>query len=482
MALTAACALIKFTLLVVAAMTIAAVACDAALRGGRRLAGSLLAGFVLMYLAGWVLLGQSLSGLGPYLVNSLAVAGGYNLAMGLDDFSWTGGFVVVVTALAAVILRVRAASLPGAQHIGLRRGLLAAWLAGLLFLEWKYGFVRTDTDHVSCFLGFVPMVALAMAAVPSAASPTRRWERAVVLGSVLFAVILLHCVVPGFLIKVCQVTPGRLVRNAGSLLVPGKYLREKSDAYRDEQNREQLPKCRSVIGRGTTDVFGRDQIFAIFNDLNYHPRPVFQSYSVYNRPLMELNERFYESTKSPEFVLFNLTAIDNRFPPLEDALVLRDLLFNYQLAGAEGDFLLLHRAQAVAAQLTLLREGDVAPGGAISLRDFGDANLWLEISLQPTALGALRRVLYKPPEVRLGVWRAAEALPASTFRAPPPMLAAGFVASPLLLDNQDVANLYEGKALKRPNAYSLELPPSTAQFWQPKIHFRIYRIGNKLGN
>ncbi len=477
----AMCALIKFTMLVVAAMTVAAVACDLALRGGRRLAAGILAVFVLGYLAGWVCLGQSLTGLGPYLRTSLAISGGYNLAMGLERFSWTGGFAAVVTAMAAVVIRVMTASLPGAGHVRPRRGLLLAWLAGLLFLEWKYGFVRADDDHVSCFAGFVPMVALAVAAVPSAARRAAGWERAATFGCVLLAAMLVHCVVPDFLRKECTLVPKRLGQNVGSLLRPADYLREKSTAYREAQSRAQLPKCRGLIGRGTTDVFGFNQMFALYNELNYLPRPMFQSYSAYNRPLMELNERFYDSVNSPEFVLFNLNPIDGRFPPLEDAFVLRSLLLNYQLAGAEGDFLVLHRTQAATARLRLVGEGDVSAGEAIRLGEYEDTNLWMEIRLQPTWPGDVRRVLYKPPDAQLGVWIAADSSPGKTFRAPQPMLAAGFLASPLVLDNHDVANLYAGKALIRPQAYAVRFPPSPVDFWQGKIHFRIYRLGNKLG-
>jgi hypothetical protein len=480
-ALAAVCALIKFTLLVVGGMTIAMVACDLALRGQRRLASGIPAGFVLGYLVGWVLLGQSLAGLGTYLRNSLAITDGYNLAMGLDRYPAMGGFVVLMTALAAVIIRVSAASIPGNEHGRARRGLLVAWFAGLLFLEWKYGFVRADEDHASCFLGFVPVVALALAAVPLATRRAEWWERTAALSCVVSGIMFLHGVVPGFLRADCQATLERLGQDAGSLLRPANYVRERTTAYGEEQSGAQLPKCRDLIGRGTADVFGYRQMFAVYNELNYRPRPVFQSYSVYNRPLMELNGEFYDSSNAPEYVLFSLAAIDARFPPLEDAFVLRNLLLNYQSVAAEGDFLLMHRTQTGAARLTLVREGDVSPDGVITLGEFGDANLWMEINLQPTWLGDLRRVFYKPAEAKLGVWSGPPNEPGKAFLAPACMLSAGFLASPLVLDNHDVANLYDGKAPIRPTAIAVRFLPSPVDFWQAKMHYRIYRIENKLG-
>jgi hypothetical protein len=476
--LAAVCALIKFTLLIIASMTIAVLVGDLILRGRRKLAVTVAAGFVLAFLLGWTCAGQKLPGLVPFLHNSLAISSGYNQAMGFEDFGWGGGLLVVLAALAAVATRVMATPLPDAEYPRLRRGVLLAWLTGLLFLEWKYGFVRADWDHTACFLGFVPVAALAAAALPAQVGPAKWWREAFAPACLVLALILVQSAAPNFFLKVCERTPDRVYRNIASLLRPFAYEQEKSDTYRKEQAGSQLPKSRGLIGAGTADVFGQPQMFAVFNGLNYQPRPVFQSYSAYTRQLMELNERFYSSSNSPEFVLFNLTPIDQRFPPLEDALVLRDLLFNYEPAAEEGDFLVLRRRQTAPPRMTLIGEGDVSAGDAIRPGKYGDGTLWMEIRLQPTLPGVLRQTFYKPPEVRLGVWSAGETSPGRGYHAPACMLAAGFVASPLVLANSDVLHFHDVKTVVRPEAYSVELPNGRS-FWQDKIHFRIYRIENR---
>src|SRR5947207_7123215 len=62
------------------------------------------------------------------------------------------------------------------------------------------------------------------------------------------------------------------------------------------------------------------------------------------------------------------------------------------------------------------------------------------------------------------------------------MLAAGFLASPLLLDNRDVLDLCAGKSAIRPSAYSIELGPRSKYLWSQNLRFRVYRIENALGN
>ena len=157
-------------------------------------------------------------------------------------------------------------------------------------------------------------------------------------------------------------------------------------------------------------------------------------------------------------------------------MLLRYLLFNYEPAGVEGEFLLLRSKSAQAPRLGLVREGVVRPGERIELSGLGGADLWLEIDLKPTLLGRLRQILYRSSEVRLAAWRDGSKHLLLRRRAPAPMLAAGLLASPLLLSNEDLLGYYTGKPPPRPAAYSVELLPSEAHFWESTIRFRVYQI------
>ena len=251
----------------------------------------------------------------------------------------------------------------------------------------------------------------------------------------------------------------------------------------DTKRREaSLPRFREIIGRAGVDVFGHQQIYALLNNLNYRPRPVFQSYAASNPQLMRLNEQFYLSAAAPEYVIFTLGGIDRRFAPLQDALVLKDLLMNYTLAGAERGFLLLKFKSSASPRLKLLGEGTAQPGSPIDLRGFTSTNLWLEISLEPTLLGRLRQFLYRPSTVRLAAWREPGKGLLTRRRSPAAMLSAGFFASPLLLSNDDVLRFYSGAALPRPGAYSVELLPGEKRFWQNPVRFRVSEISPAKGS
>jgi len=78
--------------------------------------------------------------------------------------------------------------------------------------------------------------------------------------------------------------------------------------------------------------------------------------------------------------------------------------------------------------------------------------------------------------VRLAAWRQGANGLLARRRAPAPMLAAGFVASPLLLRTSDVLACYAGQDLPRPDGYSVELLPGDERFWQDSLHFRVYQF------
>jgi hypothetical protein len=474
-------ALAKVSFLFVATASVALIACDLLIRGRWRLAAGMVGGLGTCFLLAWMGSGQELAHLGAFLANGLAIVRAYNGALGWEglDLLRTIGLALAPVALAMILLRTLPAFGNGELRRAARRFFLLAWLSLLTFAVWKYGCVRSGREMF--FLGFTAVLALALEAVPCERRAAQRWARGLALGACAMSLVAMQ--------EFCFPSwPGSLKepfrafgRNLVWLLNPAEYQRQMGEAIVAKRREAQLPRCRELIGRASVDVFGQCQAYALHNDLNYRPRPVFQSYVACSRPLMQLNERFFQSPAVPEYVLFRLYALDRKFPALEDAPVLRTLLENYQPLATEGPFLLLKNVKTGPPAASLVREGTVRPGQAIDLREFGSADLWLEISLEPTMLGRLRQVLYRPSTVRLAAWQEPGGKLLVRNRAPAQMLAAGFLASPLLLNNEDVMNLYADRAITRPGACSVELLPGEQGYWQDAVRYRIYRIESRLG-
>jgi hypothetical protein len=483
-ALATFCALCKLSYLFVTAGSVPLLAGALLVRGNRRLALGITAGTAGGFLLGWILAGQGLAHLGPFLANAIAMVQAYNAALGFEpvQMARNRGLLLAVLLFALLLLRTRTAFGGSDKRTLARRGLLLAWLLLLTFTVWKHGFVRAYDGYLSmCFI-YMAVLAVALEMFAGERQRLRRWDS--LLTGACWVIPLITAQFLSF--PTFPASAAMIFHSFGSnlrgLLQPGDYLRRADEAFEENRRGAQLPQCRKIIGSSSVDVFGYRQAFAILNDLNFCPRPDFQSYGACNAHMMRLNERFFLSKAAPEYVLFELTPLDRKWPPLEDGYVLRDLLINYQPVATEKNFILFKAKSAEAPKQTLVSEGAVHPGEPIDLSGYGDANLWLEIELEPSFLGRIRQFLSRPAPVRLAAWREPHKGLILRKRAPASMLSAGLLASPLLPRNEDVLEFYGTNSATRPRAYSVELLPGDKQLWRASIRFRIYRIENPLGH
>jgi hypothetical protein len=478
-------ALAKLAFLFVAPAVVGFVVCDLLLRGRRRLAIGTVGGFAVAFVLGWLGSGQNLANLGAFLTNGLAVIKAYNGALGWEGLELirTIELVLAPFVLAMIVLRTLPPFEGDSRWPAARRVLLLVLVSLLTFRAWKYGCVRAGREMF--FFGFVTVLAFVLEVLPAPRRAARICSRGLGLLLIVSSLATLEAFSSLKGPELLREPFRAFGENLTWLWSPSEYQRQMNATIAANRLLAQLPRSREVIGRASVDVFGQCQAYALHNDLNYHPRPVFQSYVTCSRPLMEMNERFYLSPAAPEYVLFRLSVIDRKFPPLEDGWVLRTLLANYRPILTEdvrdGQFVLLKARSSTPPITSLVREGTVRPGEPIDLREFGDTDLWMEIFLKPTVLGMVRQALYRLPTVRLAAWREPGGKLMVRNRAPSVMLAAGFLASPLLLNNEDVLNLYANRKVARPGAYSVELLPGEECYWQDTVRYRIYKIETRLG-
>ena len=160
----------------------------------------------------------------------------------------------------------------------------------------------------------------------------------------------------------------------------------------------------------------------------------------------------------------------------------------YRAQKAERDSELRTRLKELAARrmrfgyrrLTamLLREGMAKMGEHIFLNDYREADLWMELEPAPTWIGKAKQVLHKSQKLRLSIWRAPSEARLGKYGAPAPMLRTGFLASPLLLNTDQVRGFYLGQTSTRPAAYSLEADSGQEGYWRQQLRFRLYKIEN----
>ncbi len=469
----------KFVWLVVGGLTLAVVAMDWYLRGRVRGALWLAVGTPLGIFLLWLVLGQESRNLPAFLWYAAKLSHAYADTMGIwcDREVRIAGVALLLLTLITMAIRALTAFPGQFRHQGWRRWVVCVWLVTLTFAAWKHGFLRGD-QHVTIFLVFAPLALLMLLAAPAGAPWVEKFSRGAAVLAVVLACAALNWTFPNTSTD-WQVGNGIRsgCQNLRTLIRPGPYVRQMESDLRDQAAQFQLLQFRAQTGDATVDVFGYSQALAILNGFNYHPRPVFQSYAASTKELMELNERFYLSPQAPDYVIFNLASVDDRFPPLEDALALRALLRNYRLEDAFGWLLLLKKTGTAAPRLKLLSEGTTRAGEPIRLTNSGNADLWVQIQVRPNLFGRIMQFFYQLPVVEVAAWDGAPAARTQRRRAPPAMMEAGFLASPWLLSNDDVANYYKRKDLRCPKALSVEIGERSRAYFQQAIRFRVYQVG-----
>ena len=448
---------LKFTYLALASVAVAAAAILWAFRGSRRHGVAILAAFAVSVAAFWMASGQSLDNLYPYVRRSLEVSSGYADAMGNDE-TWTTffwGAALILLCMGTVVLAWRRiAERPFA-------GSACALLGFAFYVMWKESYVRAD-GHVFGLFTFALVVS---AAAGESLLPGRRLQGfdLVFIGSLAGLLALAGPDVR----KVPLGAWYRLKGNASVLPRLGRLPSQWQAEYAEAGRQVVLPRIRAAVGSGTVDVFDYQAGTALLAGFHLRSRPVFQSYTAYTPRLEGWNLRFYQSKEAPDFVLWDGGTIDSRYSGQEDAMVVAALPGHYKPVLAEGPFQLFRRESALAPGLPerrLLGNSSVHLYQEVAVPEVGRRHpLWLDAHPVLNALGRVRALLYKPPQITLVV--TDEHNQQHSWRMVPRLAEYGFMLAPCIQDGADMASLLRGEQGLWIKSFHFQSPQVEDEFW-----------------
>jgi hypothetical protein len=450
LAAVALASLIKFTYFAAAVLVIVPIAVDQIRR--RQLPTALML-FVAFFLAFYLLAGQRLSSLWPYLRLSSAMAGGYTDAMSFSiDPAPIGPFHNIPPLDLLLFLLAGALLLAAVLAAGWKRNDLAAGLlpfvaiAGLLFTFCKWGYVRHDQTHAP--LAALALLFLAAICLPAlrARLPGNRWRiRLGLVGAVATLVgwTLVRAVtgqsLPSYFAHslICEL---RLDVTAAFQLARASSSPQNDYAKALDDIRKFSPV---PVVHGTVDVYPWNQAIATAYDLPYRPRPVFQSYGAYLPELARLNAAHLLSPDAPDTILFGVTNDSvglRHFPAFDDGFSWPQLLTLYDIRGSSSGFLVLHKLDHPRDyRLVPIANRSAELNQPIDVPTTEAGPIWAQITVQPSAQGKLLSMLYKDPELWMTVVTRDGQSQRLRFIAG--AAEAGFVLSPAVLDVRAFASL-----------------------------------------
>jgi hypothetical protein len=430
-----------------------------------------LAGIVFF----WLLAGQHLGWLWPFLKNSWEVANGYTDAMYLGRILVWDALIYVVLGLGFCVLGAMLARSAG-------RGILCALgIGGILFLSFKQGFVRGDSTHE-----ITAVLALLLAGLAGVGVAVTQKNRTRFLAAILFGAAIIFVVSLSTQQKVAETFPRQLAGTftPGNLFAPVIALGTDHLQVEYEKKVADLGGATSPPLQGGADLYSYCQEALFANGITYHPRPVIQSYSAYTPALAKMNADWLRTGQAAPNLFFAIQLIDDRFPSLDDGLSWPELLTLYDIKGVSdesGKYLFLSRSPTARKyHLWPLPEATVKLGQTFPLSPATNGLIWAEIEVKKTLVGSLLSFFYKPTELMVGVKLADQRK--QFCRLIPGVASAGFLLSPYIADNRSFLALAQGnKTVLAPEAVvSMVIfdvaKPDASLCYQSPVKIRFYRL------
>ena len=410
---------------------------------------------VIAALVFWTIAGQPAAQLPTYLALSMRSVSSYTEAMASpgDHREMLAFACVAALLLASIVAHARTA-------FGLR-AFVALSFGLYLFIAFKGGFVRHDEGHSPIvgrsILTAALCVLLALRSVP---------------------LCIAAIVASGFWVLIEQRQNDSFASTLATRITQpyrdawsGLSRRVRDPSWPQSAFDEALAGIRSAYPLprldGPTDIYSTNQVNLIAAGNDWSPRPVFQSYAAYDARLLALNARHLVGPGAPTNIVFNVEAIDRRFPALEDGASWPLLIANYHATAMIGDLLVLARNPTdVPTTGTSSTSARHAMGETVEL-PLPVELLYARFDIEPTLLGTVSALLLKTDvptiEVRLQDGRTRR------YRLLPRMAQSEFLLSPLVEDTDDFARIFrvfDDLPAKRVASFTVTQPSAGPSYWR----------------
>lgn len=473
-ALIALAGLIKFTFALLGFPIVVLIEITRASR--RRFVPAYLLWYIVCTVTFFYAAGQRLENLPAYIATSLATSAGYSEAMQLSGDGFEAARFLAC-ASCVLMLAAHAEWRFGKWRSGDWQGapLLLGFML-FLFIAFKAGFVRHDMHSLIAWSSLTAGCAVyASRYLRIVSAPGWR------LGMIALCVYVAGLAVSTHVEKTREPVSTLLDANVGlglltraSIVSDMLFGQRWPQLVRDEQQawaalREQNPLPRLP---GTVDIYPWNAAVPLAHHLDYVPRPVYQSYVVYNAPLMALNRRHLEGERAAATLVFDIETIDDRFLPLDEGRLWPNIIAHYDPAGMTSGHLLLRR-RAVARHVEFRELGDFRASWWTPLAvPAGPALTWATIEIDKTLFGRLSNVLFKLPPIQLML--TLENGRQQVHRLVPDQARQGFLLSPIVdrpvkfdqLIRDDTAL---GAPQHRVRSLQLQGPEDVASFYRESI-------------
>ncbi len=257
-----------------------------------------------------------------YVTSGFEIVSGYNDVMYLKnqlEYSYSIALFIIVILTAIIFIN----NYSNKKESWLKTAVLLFLFGTSVFVLYKQAFVRGDVGHLKDFFVFIPLIILCN--VDLYANFKNKYIKLLFLVPLVLTLYFIY-------IRCDKENDLKDKFRKTDYITAYKAFTTTSGMHLYQNNFPLPASVLQKVGTSTVDVFPWNIQLLIENKLNYLPRPTIQSYNAYTPYLEKLNFEHYNSSKAPEFVIYDYASIDDRYPLFDESRVNVALAYNYQLA------------------------------------------------------------------------------------------------------------------------------------------------------
>ena len=404
------------------------------------------------------------SDLWGYLQGASHVINAYNDAMFLKVSPQR--LSTLYAALAVVGAFAVAGVLNGKKFLKDQDSFIRFVLTGLvLFLLFKYSFVRADAPHMRIFF-YSAAVCLGLLVVFEKSTFRQPIFWAFVL-AMLFSIQRLSNATPAFFYGQIQAF--------GEYIAQGISPKPMDPSQNPAYEAYRFPKeMLERIDDRTVDAIPIDIASVYINGLRYNPRPMIQSLTAYDEYLDLINFNKFASETAPDYLLFSVGDIDERHPFFPETKTKIAILSRYRQVDKTDRFLLLEKQpQTAKCTVTLSREGEAKIGRSLSLPETQNI-LVLRPEIEYSLAGKLLRLFYQPPILKVALRLKGGDI--ARFRAILPMVNNGVIANRLVDDLSTAEQFLQNYGEGGREVKSINFETRDTWGFNKQYHYQIFEV------
>jgi hypothetical protein len=172
------------------------------------------------------------------------------------------------------------------------------------------------------------------------------------------------------------------------------------------RNRVLEKNVLQLIGSNPVDIYPWETTYVFANNLNWQPRPVFQSYVVHTPWLDKKNAIFFNSPQSPKFIIWDVenllgevSSIDRRYLLNDEPLTIYEIFNHYKLIYRDKKIALFERVHVNNLKEPISIGSEKGYWNEwIKVPSMGNGVVRAKLHVSRKIIGKIKRLIYKEEE------------------------------------------------------------------------------------